>query len=221
MTQNIIVKLCSILLLFGAIANSNAQSDPEAKAILDKVSQKMKTYETIEADFELVIDNKMDNLQSKSSGAIQVKGDKYYMESMGTTVYNNGTTMWSFMEDINEVTITNPNSEDADFVDNPALIFSFYDRDFKFRLVGEVKIEDFWAYEIDLYPKNLEQPYSRFKLFIRKDNHAIYMVSAMGKDAISYTIFISNMRFNQNMDDSKFTFEPKNFPDIEVVDMRF
>lgn len=197
------------------------QTDEEAKKILDRVSEKMKSYQTIEADFELLIENKMDDLSSKSVGAVQVKGDKYYMESMGTTVYFDGTTMWSYMADINEVTITEPSKEEGDFVDNPALIFSFYNRDFKYRLIGEVKIDDFWAYEVDLYPKNLDQPYSRFKLFIRKDNDAIYMVSAISKEAINYTIYITNMRFNQQMDDAKFTFRPENFKDIEVVDMRF
>ena len=211
----------NILLAALTLTSTYAQQDPEAKEILDRVSEKMKNYKTIEADFELIIENRMDNLHSKSSGAIQVKGEKYFMESMGTTVYYNGESMWSYMEDINEVTITQPSKEDGDFVDNPALIFSFYNRDFKYRLVGEAKVDEYWTYEIDLYPYNLNQPYSRFKLFIRKDTDAIYMVKAISKDAIDYTIFITNTRFDKEMDDAKFTFIPKNYPDIEVVDMRF
>jgi outer membrane lipoprotein carrier protein len=210
-----------ILFTVFTLSYSTAQQDPEAKIILDRVSEKMKKYTSIEADFELLIENKMDNLHSKSSGAIQIKGEKYYMESMGTSVFYNGKTMWSYMDDINEVTITEPNKEDGDFIDNPALIFSFYNRDFKYRLIGEAKVDNIWTYEIDLYPKNLNQPYSRFKLFIQKDNDAIYMLKAISKDAIDYTIFITNSRFNKPMDDSKFTFIPANYPKIEIVDMRF
>ncbi len=209
-----IVGLVSLSTLYG-------QQDPEAKTILDRASQKLKTYETIEADFSLNIDNRMDNLHSQSSGSIQVKGNKYYMESPGSEVYFDGKTMWSFMEDINEVTITEPSTEDGDFVENPALIFSFYDRDFKYRLIGEAKVDNYWCYEIDLYPNNFNQPYSRFKIFIIKENDAIYMVQAISKDAIDYTIFITNSRFNNPIPDSKFTFLPGNYPDIEIVDMRF
>lgn len=198
-----------------------AQKDPAAKEILDQVSSNMMSYETIEADFALVIDNRMENLHSKSTGTIQVKGSKYYMESMGTTVYYNGKTMWSYMEDINEVTITEPDPAEGDFVDNPALIFSFYNRDFKYRLIGEVMIDKMWMYEIDLYPNDLNQPYSRFKLFVRKEKKRIYMVKAISKDAIDYTILILNMRYNQSIDNAKFTFLPEKYPDIEVVDMRF
>ena len=198
-----------------------SQQDPAAKEILDRASEKMKSYETIEADFALNIDNRMDNLHSKSTGTIMVKGDKYFMESMGSSVYFDGKTMWSFMEDINEVTITEPSKEEGDFVDNPALIFSFYNRDFKYRLIGEAKVDEYWCYEVDLYPNNLNQPYARFKLFIIKENDAIYMVQAISKDAIDYTIFIMNARFNTPMKDEMFTFKPENYPDIEVVDMRF
>jgi outer membrane lipoprotein-sorting protein len=207
--------------LFIVVSSLIAQQDPAAKEILDRASEKMKSYETIEADFELIIDNRMESLHSKSTGSIQVKGEKYYMESMGSMVYYNGQIMWSYMPDINEVTITAPSKDEGDFVDNPALIFSFYNRDFKYRLIGEAKVDNIWCYEIDLYPKNLEQPYARFKFFIRKDNDSVYMLQAQSKDAIDYTIFILNARFNNPMEDSRFTFTPENYPDIEVVDMRF
>jgi outer membrane lipoprotein-sorting protein len=213
----------TIILIVTILATSSiySQQDPAAKEILDRASEKMKSHETIEADFELIIDNRMDDLHSKSTGSIQVKGEKYYMESMGSTVYYNGTTMWSYMIDINEVTITEPSKNEGDFVDNPALIFSFYNRDFKYRLIGEAQVDNIWCYEIDLYPINLDQPYSRFKFFIQKSNDAVYMLQALSKDGIDYTIFIMNSRFNTPMNDAMFTFKPENYPDIEIVDMRF
>ncbi len=209
------------IIAFTSLVALKAQQDTEAQKILDRASKKLKNYETVEADFSLNIDNKMEDLHSKSTGSIQIKGNKYYMESMGSEVYFDGKTMWSYMEDINEVTITTPSTEEGDFVENPALIFSFYDRDFKYRLIGEANVDNHWCYEIDLYPNNLNQPYSRFKLFIIKENDAIYMVQAISKDAIDYTIFITNSRFNNPIPDSKFTFLPENYPDIEIVDMRF
>ncbi|MBN1117010.1 MAG: outer membrane lipoprotein carrier protein LolA [Bacteroidales bacterium] len=195
--------------------------DTAAQRILDNVSLNINSYETIIADFELNIDNRMEDLHSKSSGTIFIKGNKYYMESLGTQVYYNGKTMWSYMPDIKEVTITEPDESEGDFVDNPALIFSFYKRDFKYRLVGEVKVENNWMYEIELYPKDLNQPYSRFKLYVEKGSNDLYMVKAISKDAIDYTIYILNTKFNKEVKDDKFSFKEENFPGIEIIDMRF
>lgn len=217
---------CYIALVLLISGNLMAQKtvniqDSSAKVILDRVSKKLSSYNTIVADFELIIDNNIEDLHSKSTGSISIKGNNYYMESLGTEVFFNGKTMWSYMADINEVTITEPSAEDGDFVDNPALIFTFYNRDFKYRLVGEVKIDKNWMYEIDLYPKDLNQPYSRFKLYIDKKNDGIYMVKAISKDAIDYTIYILNMRYNATIEDSRFTFNEASYDKLEVIDMRF
>lgn len=213
----------AILLGFGSLSFGQEYmlQDSSAKVILDKVSKNLESYSSVIADFELIIDNRMEDLHSKSSGSLQIKGNKYYMESMGTQVYFNGVTMWSYINDINEVTITEPEAGESDFVDNPALIFSFYNRDFKYRLVGEANVDKMWMYEIDLYPKNLNQPYSKFKLFVDKKTNMLYMVKAVSKEAIDYTIFITNTKFNLPINESQFTFNPSDYPKIEVVDMRF
>ncbi len=219
MRKNILT--CSFILLsLCSFAQDYMVQDSAAKVILDQVSNKLTGYTSILADFELVIDNRMEDLHSKNSGSIQIKGDKYYMESMGNQVYYDGKTMWSYMTDINEVTITEPKTGDSDFVDNPALIFSFYNRDFKYRLIGEIKKEQRLMYEIDLYPKNLDQPYSKFKLFVDKKTEMIYMVKAVSKDAIDYTIYITNTKFNLKINDNQFSFTPSDHPKVEVIDMR-
>lgn len=213
--------IAAFFLSFSLSAQDYMVQDSAAKVILDRVSEKLANYTSIIADFELIIDNRMEDLHSKSTGSIQVKGDKYYMESMGTAVHFDGKTMWSYISDINEVTITEPEAEDNDFVDNPALIFTFYNRDFKYRLIGEANVDHKWMYEIDLYPKNRNQPYSKFKLFVNKENDMLYMVKAVSKDAIDYTIFIMNTKFNRPLDDKQFTFNPTDYPKIEIIDMRF
>jgi outer membrane lipoprotein carrier protein len=220
MKKNLIA-LAIIAFSINTFAQDYMVQDSSAKVILDRVTKKLSNFNTILADFELIIDNRMDDLHSKSTGAIQIKGSKYYMESMGTQVYFDSKTMWSYITDINEVTITEPESEDTDFVDNPALIFSFYNRDFKYRLIGEANVDHKWMYEIDLYPKNRNQPYSKFKLFIDKKTDMIYMIKAVSKDAIDYTIYILNTKFNIPIKDTQFTFNSEDYPKIEIIDMRF
>lgn len=217
------MKKIIIILLFGTflISNTLAQQDPEAKKILDRVAAKSKQYLSIQTDFELVIENRRDDFTSSSKGSLKMKGDKYYMESLNTKVYFDGTTLWTFMEDINEVTITEPDKSTDDFIENPTLLFEFYNRDFKYRLVGESKFDSGWMYEIDLYPNNLNQPYSRFKILIKRDTEELYMVQAIGKDGLDYTAFLTHAVYNKVLDDALFTFDPDQHKGIELIDMRF
>jgi len=215
------IRIIVLLSALWSVSVMNAQQDPEAKKILDRVSLKVKSASTIQADFELTIENRVENQESSAKGTIRIKGKKYYMESLGTKVYFDGTTMWNYMEDINEVTINNPETTSDDFVENPALIFDFYNSDFKYRLVGEVNMEAGWMYEIDLFPMNLEQPYSRFKILVRRDTDELYMVRAVGKEGIDYTINIRNLKYNQPLNDSMFTFDPAKYKNIEIIDLRF
>ena len=136
------MKKLLILTLISACSTiaSVAQQDPKAKEILDRVSVKNKEYTSIQADYELTIQNRRDNITSSSKGSIKIKGEKYYMESPGNKVYHDGITLWTYMEDINEVSITEPEKGSDDFIDNPAIIFDFYNRDFK----SKVDEESIW-----------------------------------------------------------------------------
>ncbi len=208
------------LLLLG-VYSSKAQQDPDAKKILDRVAEKTKSYNTIQTDFELVIENKRENKVSKTSGKIKLKGDKYYMESLGSKIYFDGTTLWTYQEDINEVIISLPDSEDDDFIEDPSKIFDFYNRDFKYRYTGEVELKEGLMYVIDLFPKNLKQPYSRFKVLIKKETDELFIITAVGKDGINYSASLSNTKYNKDLQDSLFTFHPEDHKGIEVVDLRF
>ena len=214
-------KINSILLLVGLSLSVVAQNDPEAKEILDRASEKIKTYTSIQADFAFEIRNKADGQKSRSTGTIYILGDKYKIVSPGSQVFFDGVTMWTYMETDKEVTITQPDSTDDDFIENPAKIFSFYSRDFKYRLKGDVNIEGTWMYEIDLYPNNLNQPYSRYTLLIDKETEMISVVSAVSKDGFDYTATISKAKFDQNFPEAMFRFEIDKYPDVEVIDLRF
>jgi outer membrane lipoprotein carrier protein len=80
-----IVLIC--ILICSSYVFLNAQQDPEAKKILDRVSAKNKNYTTIQTKFVLTIENRRENKKSSTSGFLKTKGPKYYMESFGTKVY--------------------------------------------------------------------------------------------------------------------------------------
>jgi outer membrane lipoprotein-sorting protein len=197
-----------------------AQQDPQAKVLLERMAEKIKQYQSIQSDFSLIVYDHKENHKNTSHGSVIIKGDKYKVASEGTTVYFNGTTMWTHAEDDHEVTITEPDNKDDDFLSNPAKVFTLFDRDFKYLYRGETTIDSTVMHEIDLFPRNLDQPYSRIKVFITKNTGQLAILSAIGKDGVDYSVFLKNMITDRVFPDVFFTFEPAKHKKITVVDMR-
>ncbi len=197
------------------------QQDPDARKILDKVAEKTKSYKSIQADYELIIDDRKEDIQSDTKGHVIIKKNKYKLESAGSTVYYDGKTMWTYTQDNEEVVVTEPDTLDENFLSNPAKIFYFYNRDFKYRYVGEVMVDNTKMHEIHLFPVNLDQPYSRIKLYIDINRDILSAISIAGKDGVDYNISLTNYITDKDFDDSIFTFDKSKFKKAEIIDLRY
>lgn len=213
-----LLSLLTAVLMSGTVL---CQQDPEAKKILDIVSAKTKKYKTIQADFKLSVINRPENKTSDSEGKIKIKGDKYQMNMLGSTVYFDGKTMWNYNPDVEEVTITEPSQNDSDFMDNPAKIFTWYNRDFKYQYIRKFEKDGKSYHEIYLFPKNLDQPYIRFDLIVDASTDQIASITAVGKEGMDYKIELSNIVTDSPLDDSLFKFDQSKHKKTEVIDMRF
>jgi outer membrane lipoprotein-sorting protein len=213
--QYLALAFCSVCL------NAFMQQDPEAKRILDEAAEKTRSFHTIQVNYELTVNDRKEKTSSTSEGQIKIKGEKYRLEAPGSVVYFDGKTMWTYSEDINEVTITEPDMEDEDFLSNPAKILTWYNRDFKYRYVQQTLLNGLDMHEIDLFPNNLEQPYSRIKIFIAVRDLSLYLIKSIGKDGIDYSIKLSDYVTDRELGDELFVFDPAKFKKVEIVDMRF
>jgi outer membrane lipoprotein-sorting protein len=209
-----------ILFLTMVCCQLAAQQDPAAQEILDRVATKTKQYQSFQADFSLIVVDHKEDTRNTSVGNIIIKGEKYRITAAGSTVYFDGKTMWTYVQDDNEVTITEPDSQDDNFLSNPANIFTWYNRDFKYQYRGETTIEGIEMHEIDMFPKNLDQPYSRIKIFIVKDSEQLAIISSIGKDGIDYSVFVKNFIPDKVVADDAFIFDPVKHKKVTIIDMR-
>ncbi len=214
-------KLLFILILCSVNFKVFMQQDPEAKRILDQAAAKTKSYQTIQVDYKLTVEDRKEGTSSVSAGKIRIKGDKYRLDAPESVVYFDGKTMWTYNEDVNEVIITEPDMEDEDFLGNPAKILTWYNRDFKYRYVSKSSLDGHEMHEIDLFPNNLDQPYSRIKIHIAVKDMQPYMIKSVGKDGIDYSIQLHDYVIDRELDDALFVFDPAKFKKVEIVDMRF
>ena len=214
-------KLFVFIFLLGITSLSFAQKDPEAEKILKKLSEKIKSHNTIQASFTIDFKNIKENIQNKSDGTIIMKGDKYHLDFMGTVSYFDGKTLWNYIEEVNEVNITEPKPDSDDIFSNPRRLFIIYEKGYKYQLINNFTKDKENGSLIDLYPEDITEEYSRIRLEINTDEYTITSATIFGKDGSHYTISLYDYKLNKMVPDTQFTFNENDYKNVEVIDMRF
>ena len=94
--------LFSILSIY-AQSNSLGNSDPEAKKVLDAVSNKFKTYKTVQANFSLAVEDGKGKSQGTKKGTVYMKGAKYRVTITGQEIFCDGYNIWTYDKSAKEV----------------------------------------------------------------------------------------------------------------------
>lgn len=209
-----------MILTFGLIgAALYGQQDPQAKEILDAMGEKTEKYQTIHAAFSITSIDQQNNTESVRDGELYVKKEKYRLNFLETESYFNGKTLWSYIPDAGEVSITEPDPSDNFFFSNPARLFTGYEKDYKYLYLG--KDPETKCHEIDLVPIELNRDYFKIKLLIDPASLQIKSAHYFGKEGNHYLLEITSFDTSKNLPDPFFVFDPSKYPGIEVIDMRF
>ena len=190
-----------------------------AKAYLDKMSSKNKSFSTIKTSFSVTVDNKQANQKTEWKGELTMKGNKYKLDFMNSITFFDGTTICTWLVDDKEANITDAD-ENSDAAIGPMQLLGAYDKGYKMRYLEDVKIDAYNCVNIDLYPIDHKTNITRVRLTIDKDSYSIKRIMQQGKDGTSYYVNVDSFKTNLTIADSEFSFDAKAHPDVEIVDMR-
>jgi outer membrane lipoprotein-sorting protein len=217
-----------ILLFFGSIANAMAQKDAAAKAILNGVSQKYRTYNIVRSDFTFTINDQQNNLQQTQDGTLTVQGktNKYHLSlySPGTTnaieqeIISDGKSQWTYLKKDKEVQLTNVDNSDEGF--NPAQLFTMYEKGYKYIFTSTVTVNGRVCQVIDLTPEDINKQFFKIRLTIDKLKKQIYSALIFDKNGSKYTYTLKSFIPNVQVPDNTFSYDAKAHPGVELVDLR-
>ncbi len=209
------------LILLSASMLASAQ-DAVAEAILEDYAEKINKHETLEVSYEYTMSDQQTGDEVQQKGKILIKGKKYRLEADDVIVMYDGNNLWQYLPGASEVTVASYDESDGDFfLTNPRKIFMVFNDDYKYRKTGEVTVDGKLLHEIELYPKEKEQPYSRLILFITDNSHELDRFQAFEKSGIIHNIKLTDFQTGRSYHEDKFTFKTERHPGVEVVDMRF
>jgi outer membrane lipoprotein-sorting protein len=102
----------------------------------------------------------------------------------------------------------------------PAKIFTIYESGFKYVYMGDTKINGRVNNIIDLTPVDTKRTFFKVRLNIDKLNSQITSAVIFDKNGNHYTYSITSFVPNYKASESIFTFDPKQHPGVEVVNLR-
>ena len=192
--------------------NIMSQETRDALEVLNQMSDKYKKMNGFTSSFTYSMNNLSENITDSFEGTISVKDEKYILFIEGQKIINDSKTVWTYLEDLNEVTISEFDPTEQEISLNN--IFEIYKEGFTHKNIGEK--DD--LLNIEIYPDSDEKSYFKILFKINKSNLLeSFTVFDKSNSLFIYTI---NNFIEEDLDLSLFTFIEKNYPGIEVIDFR-
>lgn len=211
-------KLLFTTLLAISMSASFAQYDAKALEILEAMSSKYKSFTSFEANITSSMTNETEGIKEEFKGKITVKTGKFRLVMDDQEIINNGTTVWTYLPAAKEVNIDNYDP-DADEI-NPSKIYDLYKKGFKY-LYLEDQTENGVACEVvDLVPEKKDAQYFKIRMNIGKKDRSIQSWTMFDRSGNRYKYTITKFVPNVPVADSFFTFDPKKYPGVEIIDLR-
>lgn len=184
-----------------------AQTANEAKKVLDKTASVVGRKGGASASFK-VSSTKYGN----TSGTISIKGNKFHAKTPQAIVWFDGKTQWTYMNSTEEVNIISPN-EAQQAAMNPYQFINLYKSGFDMSMKT---VSGY--YQVHLTAQNKKRSVQEMYININKKTYIPSQVK-MRQGSSWTTIDISNFKAS-NQPNSLFTFNAKDFPKAEVIDLR-
>jgi outer membrane lipoprotein-sorting protein len=188
-----------LLLLAGAIYGQNAQQ------VLDKTASVVSNKSGVEASF--TISSKQ---YGNTNGTIAIKGRKFHADTNEATVWFDGKTQWTYVKQNDEVNVNNPTAADLQAI-NPYNFIYMYKQGYAFSMSTSGN-----SYVVTL--KGKDKGVREMVITIHKQTYVPTQIRMLQNKQWT-TIKVSNFR-TAKLSDSIFRFNPKSYPNAEVIDLR-
>ncbi|MDX9906930.1 MAG: outer membrane lipoprotein carrier protein LolA [Bacteroidales bacterium] len=196
---------------------THAQAKKTSEEILKQVSEKTKSFSSIKISFTYNMDNASAKIHETETGILTVKGDKYRLDIAGQRVISDSKTSWTYVSEANEVQINTVEEDDNALT--PTKLLTSYSENYKSKLVNEITKDGRAVYVIDLKPIT-EKNFTNVELQIDKELYRIVRIAIQDKSGNTFSYIVNKFEPNVPVKDTDFTFDPKEFPGVEVIDMR-
>lgn len=196
-------------------------SDPKAKAVLDKLKDKFTSYRSLETQFSLEMDFPGED-KVVQKGTLLQKGERYRLETADQNVISDGEVVWVHIKADEEVQITDAEESEEEGFISPKNLYTLYETgDFVYNFQNEQYEKGRLIQQIEFKPLAKDSEFFKIRLVIDKKKNSVIRMKIFSKDGARYTLFINKLVPNKSLKNELFVFNSKQFPSVNVEDLRF
>ena len=179
-----------------------------ATKILDQSAATLRAAGNVKIGFTLEAEG------GASTGYIKLQRQKFVINMGGSITWFDGKTMWTYVKANEEVNVSNP-SADAVAKMNPYAFLSFYKKGYTAKMGKSSAKEN----EVVLTGKQ-GSPFKKVVVRINKSTKYPSVITMTSSKGAVTTIRCNSFLKNQKYTTATFQFNKKNYPNVEVVDLR-
>lgn len=183
----------------------SAQGSNKAKALLDEVYNKVKSYDNIYVDFKYALNNAEAGIEQETRGEATLKGDKYLINYLGAQRLYDGSKVYTIVPENEEVTIEDQ-LEDENTV-TPSKMLTFYKSGHTYEWDILQNVQGRKIQFVKLVPIDTNTEIESILLGIDAETKHIYKLIETGKNGTKTTITVNSFKTDQALSETLFNFD--------------
>ncbi|MDE5607662.1 MAG: hypothetical protein K2I64_01865 [Muribaculaceae bacterium] len=180
-----------------------------AKSIISKALAVLNDVSGIEAQYGIA------SAEGSSKGDIILSGNQFFINGGGIVIWYDGKTQWSYTEHTGEVNITEPTEEELAEI-NPLAILNSDPDIYSLKLKKHNKSR----YDVELKDKSGDLSIAKAVVTISADDWIPTGAVVETSSGEKYALLLKNVKKLKNISPDTFRFNPKTYPDVDVIDLR-
>ncbi len=204
--MKILTGICIFLIAFMSI---HAQDSDKARALLDEVYNKVKSYDNIQVEFKYALQNNEANINQETRGDVTLEGDKYLFNYLGSQQIYDGKKVYTIVPENEEVTIEDRSDEENTITPSKMLTFYREGHSYQWDILQDVQGRKIQY--VKLVPIDTNSEIASILLGVDVETKHIFKLIETGKNGTMTTITVNSFKTNQPISETLFTFDENKY----------
>jgi outer membrane lipoprotein-sorting protein len=205
------------LLMLVVSVNLAVAQNKNPKAILDKMSSVYKAMPGFHIGFVQKVISESE-VVDRFSGSADVSKEQFIIRFRDQHIYCNGTIIWTYLTESQELTIANFEPEDS-FI-NPTNVYDIYKEGFTYKYKRQENLGGELVHVIELISTDEDSDFTNVIMYIGKEDSYLKAWDLIDFDGIKTSFEVSDFKPSQTYEAKHFVFDQEKNPVSNVEDFR-